>query len=164
MTISEISKKAKILKEKQNIQIIIIDYLQLIKRFDIHNSSEILKSLKNLAKELNIPIIVISKLDSSIELRLDKRPFLFDLENPGVMEYYADIVFFIYRDEFYNETKEDEKGLTEIIVAKNKDKPTGCCKLFFNKETVTFLNYDEKSRFLENQDNEYNPFDFDDMD
>ena len=162
MTISEIAKKAKALKEKQNIQIIIIDYLQLIKRFDEHNLSEILKSIKNIAKELNIPIIVTSKLDSNIELRLNKRPFLFDLRNTGVTEYYADIVFFIYRDEFYNESKKDDKGRTEIIIAKNKDKPIGCCKLFFNKETVTFLNYDDKSRFLEKQDKEYNSFD--DMD
>jgi replicative DNA helicase len=140
----EIRAKARRLKMDKNIGLIIIDYLQLMKtragaeRRDLE-ISEISRSLKALAKELEIPVLAISQLNRMLEQRNDKRPKLSDLRESGALEQDADVVAFIYRDEVYNQEENNpQKGMAEILLAKQRNGPTG-------KVTLTFL--DAYTRF-----------------
>ncbi|MFZ3046811.1 MAG: replicative DNA helicase [Desulfatirhabdiaceae bacterium] len=141
-----IRAKARRLKTKENLGLIVIDYLQLMKssvsaeRRDLE-ISEISRSLKSLAKELDIPIIALSQLNRKLEERSDKRPQLSDLRESGALEQDADIVAFIYRDEVYNrDEKNPNKGKAEIIVAKHRNGPTGVLNLAFLKSYTRFEN------------------------
>jgi replicative DNA helicase len=140
----EIRAKARRLKMDKNIGLVIIDYLQLMKsrsgaeRRDLE-ISEISRSLKALAKELDIPVLAISQLNRMLEQRNDKRPRLSDLRESGALEQDADVVAFIYRDEIYNPDENNpRKGTAEILLAKQRNGPTG-------KATLTFL--DAYTRF-----------------
>jgi replicative DNA helicase len=140
----EIRAKARRLKMDKNIGLIIIDYLQLMKsrsgaeRRDLE-ISEISRSLKALAKELELPVMALSQLNRMLEQRNDKRPKLSDLRESGALEQDADVVAFIYRDEVYNQEENNpQKGMAEIILAKQRNGPTG-------KVTLTFL--DAYTRF-----------------
>jgi len=140
----EIRAKARRLKMDKNIGLIIIDYLQLMKsrsgaeRRDLE-ISEISRSLKALAKELELPVVALSQLNRMLEQRNDKRPKLSDLRESGDLEQDADLVAFIYRDEVYNQEENNpQKGMAEIILAKQRNGPTG-------KVTLTFL--DAYTRF-----------------
>lgn len=148
INVFELRARARRLKAKENIQLIIIDYLQLMKgKGKAENRqqeiSEISASLKALAKELNIPIIAVSQLSRATEQRADKRPQLADLRESGSIEQDADIVLLLYREEFYNETEEN-KGIAEVIIAKQRNGPTGTVKLTFLKEYTRFENYTER--------------------
>jgi replicative DNA helicase len=133
----EIRAKARRLKMDKQLGLIIIDYLQLMKgrssaeRREIE-ISEISRSLKALAKELNIPVVALSQLNRKVEERQNKRPMLSDLRESGAIEQDADVIAFIYRDEVYN-TSEDNpnKGVAEVIVAKQRNGPTGSVQLAF---------------------------------
>ena len=142
----EIRAKARRLKMDKNIGLIIIDYLQLMhgrvaaERRDLE-ISEISRALKALAKELNLPVVALSQLNRMLEQRTDKRPRLSDLRESGALEQDADVVAFIYRDEVYN--KEDEnpnKGIAEIILAKQRNGPTGDVPLTFLTSYTRFEN------------------------
>ncbi len=133
VTVADISAKC---RRVDNLGLVIIDYLQLMQGsgYGKNNEnrvvvvSEISRSLKIMAKELNVPVICISQLSRAVEGRTDKRPILSDLRESGAIEQDADVVMFLYRDEYYNENTED-KGVAECIVAKNRHGETGTVKL-----------------------------------
>jgi len=145
-TVMDIRAKARRLKMDQGIGMIIIDYLQLMQgrasaeRRDLE-ISEISRSLKGLAKELDVPIIALSQLNRMLEQRADKRPMLSDLRESGALEQDADLVMFIYRDEIYNKDEGNpERGQAEIILAKHRNGPTGTAKLKFFGQYTRFDN------------------------
>lgn len=144
ITTIEIRAKARRLKKEHGLGLIIVDYLQLMRppikseRRDLE-IAEISKSLKALAKELNIPIIALSQLNRMLEQRSDKRPMLSDLRESGALEQDADIVAFIYRDEVYNKEEDNpNKGKAEIIVAKNRNGATGVAPMHFISSYTRF--------------------------
>ena len=138
MSLRSISRK---LKRENDIKLIIIDYLQLLEGTRRENRnleiSEISRSLKILAKELDIPIIALSQLSRSVESRQIKKPMLSDLRESGSLEQDADIVMFLYREDYYNPETEN-KNITDVIVAKNRNGPTGTIPVYFHKEYVRF--------------------------
>lgn len=164
LSISAIRTRARRLKRKHNLGILFIDYLQLIRASSSSSSdnrvleiSEITQGLKALAKELNIPIIALSQLSRAVEQREDKRPMLSDLRESGAIEQDADIVMFIYRDEYYLTRKEPAAdtlqhsewldklnqvhNLAEIVVAKHRNGPIGIVQLFYDGSFSRFGNY-----------------------
>jgi replicative DNA helicase len=147
ITVLEIRAKSRRLKMESDIGLIIIDYIQLMKgrasaeRRDLE-ISEISRSLKALAKELDIPVLALSQLNRKLEERSDKRPQLSDLRESGALEQDADIVAFIYRDELYNKDENNpNKGKAEIILAKQRNGPTGIATLTFLATYTRFENY-----------------------
>ncbi|MFR4520778.1 MAG: DnaB-like helicase C-terminal domain-containing protein, partial [Fusobacterium sp.] len=127
------------------LDMIVIDYLQLIKgtgRGDNRQQeiSDISRSLKGIARELDIPIIALSQLSRAPEQRADRRPMLSDLRESGAIEQDADMVVFLYRDDYYNEESE-EKGITEVIIGKQRNGPVGTVKLRFFHEITKFADY-----------------------
>ncbi|MBW2013778.1 MAG: replicative DNA helicase [Deltaproteobacteria bacterium] len=147
ITALEIRAKSRRLKMEKNIGLIIIDYLQLMKsriaaeRRDLE-ISEISRSLKALAKELDIPVVALSQLNRKLEERSDKRPQLADLRESGALEQDADVVAFLYRDELYNRDENNpNKGKAELIVSKQRNGPTGFTILTFLDTYTRFENY-----------------------
>jgi replicative DNA helicase len=146
LTTTELREKSKKLREEKGVEIIFVDYLQLLRtpyRFATRQEevAEISRNLKALAKELNIPVVALAQLSRQVEQRSDKRPRLVDLRESGQIEQNADLVLFIHRPEVYkkNPTPEEE-WLAEIIVAKQRQGPTGIVKLAFMKDTTAFKN------------------------
>ncbi len=151
ITVSEIRAKCRRLKQSKNLGLIVIDYLQLMTasgRTDNRQQeiAEMTRSLKILAKELDIPVIVLSQLSRASESRSDKRPLLSDLRESGAIEQDADIVMFLYRDEYYNKTS-DDKNVAECIIAKFRSGETGTVKLGWQGKYTKFLNLDPKSEY-----------------
>ncbi|MDR1075863.1 MAG: replicative DNA helicase [Xanthomonadaceae bacterium] len=137
--------KARRLKREHGLGLIVIDYLQLMQvpgnsENRATEISEISRSLKALAKELNVPVIALSQLNRSLETRTDKRPVMADLRESGAIEQDADLIVFIYRDEYYNKENSPDKGLAEIIIGKQRNGPTGSVKLKFFGEYTRFDN------------------------
>jgi replicative DNA helicase len=148
-SVLEIRAKARRLKAEKNVGMIIIDYLQLMSGPQRTESREreishISRSLKSLAKELNIPVIALSQLNRAVETRTDKRPQLSDLRESGSIEQDADVVIFLNRPEYYgiekDEHGESTAGVTEVIIGKQRNGPTGMIKLAFIKEYARFEN------------------------
>lgn len=146
VNVLEIRAIARRLKAAGKLDMIIIDYLQLIKGNSGKNDnrqqeiSEISRALKGIARELDIPIIALSQLSRATEQRADRRPMLSDLRESGAIEQDADMVMFLYRDDYYNEDSED-KGLTEVIIGKQRNGPVGTIKLRFFHEYTKFENF-----------------------
>jgi replicative DNA helicase len=137
--------KARRLKREHGLGLIVIDYLQLMavpgnSENRATEISEISRSLKGLAKELNVPVIALSQLNRSLETRADKRPVMADLRESGAIEQDADMIVFIYRDDYYNKENSPDKGLAEIIIGKQRNGPTGSFKLKFFGEYTRFDN------------------------
>jgi len=150
ITASEIRSKCRKLKLSKGLDLIIIDYLQLMsgsgkRRGDSRQQeiSDISRALKVMARELNIPVIALSQLSRAVEQRPDKRPMLSDLRESGAIEQDADIVMFLYRDEYYNPDTED-KGVAEIIIAKQRSGPTGKVKLAWLSNLTKFGNLEQE--------------------
>lgn len=144
LTVLELRAKARRLKAEHNIQLIVVDYLQLMsgpKGMESRQQeiSTISRSLKGLAKELEIPVIALSQLSRAVENRMDKRPQLSDLRESGAIEQDADIVMFLYRPELYSEDEEDD-GKAQVIVAKQRNGPTGQVDVTFIKRFMRFEN------------------------
>jgi replicative DNA helicase len=143
MTMMEIRAKARRLKQRHGLRLAVVDYMQLMtsnKRTESRQQevSEISRQMKLLAKELEIPVVAISQLNRGPEQRTDKRPMLADLRESGSIEQDADVVMFIYRDEYYNPEETDQQGLAEVIVAKHRNGPTDALKLSFLKRYAKF--------------------------
>ena len=150
--VSEIRAKCRRLKQEKGLGMIMIDYLQLIQGSgDGENRqqevSEISRSLKAIARELEVPVIALSQLSRGVEQRQDKRPMMSDIRESGSIEQDADIVAFLYRDDYYDKESEN-KNIIEIIIAKQRNGPTGTVELAFIKEFNKFVNlerrYDER--------------------
>lgn len=145
--INEIRAKCRRLAQEHGLGMILIDYLQLIQGSGRPGEnrqqevSEISRSLKGLARELKVPVIALSQLSRGVEQRQDKRPMMSDLRESGSIEQDADIVAFLYRDDYYNR-ESDNKNMIEIIIAKQRNGPTGTVTLAFRKEFNKFLNID----------------------
>ena len=146
LNIMELRAKARQLKAEKNIDVLFIDYIQLLNAPGRTESrqqeiSYISRSLKALAKELNIPVISLSQLSRAVESRTDHRPIMSDLRESGAIEQDADVVLFIYRKFVYSKSEEDE-GLGELIVAKHRNGPTGNVKVSFIDKYAQFTNLD----------------------
>ncbi|MCI9063245.1 MAG: replicative DNA helicase [Clostridia bacterium] len=146
ISIMDIRTRCRKLKMEKDIGLIIIDYIQLIQGSGSRRNgsreqeiAEISRSLKILAKELNVPIIALSQLSRAVEQRPDHRPMLSDLRESGSIEQDADIVMFLYRDDYYNQDSE-EKGITEVIISKHRGGSTGTVKLVWMGEYTKFAN------------------------
>jgi len=141
VSISDICAKARRLRSEQGVDLIILDYLQLVTREDgasrVQDVSQITRRLKALARELDVPIVALSQLSHSMESRVDHRPMLSDLRESGSIERDADIVVFIYREDKYEEDSE-KRGIAEIMVAKHRNGVVGSINLRFFDRTARF--------------------------
>jgi replicative DNA helicase len=151
LSIQDIRSKIKtIIFEQTQIGLIVIDYLQLMQnsKFKLENRvqelSQITRSLKNIAREFNVPIIALSQLSRNVENRVNKKPILSDLRESGSIEQDADLVLMLYRNKYYNSKAELERtpDLTDLIIAKQRNGPTGTIKLKFDEKRTKFLNID----------------------
>ncbi|ASS97858.1 MULTISPECIES: replicative DNA helicase [Geobacillus] len=147
--VSDIRAKCRRLKQESGLGMVVIDYLQLIQGSGRNREnrqqevSEISRSLKALARELEVPVIALSQLSRSVEQRQDKRPMMSDLRESGSIEQDADIVAFLYRDDYYNKDSEN-KNIIEIIIAKQRNGPVGTVQLAFIKEYNKFVNLERR--------------------
>ena len=148
LTVQQMGGKARRLMMEHGLDLLIIDYLQLMQgRSDSESRqqeiSDISRSLKALAKELQIPVVALSQLSRAVENRTDKKPVLSDLRESGAIEQDADVVIFIYRDEVYNPETE-EKGIADILVRKHRNGPTGDRQLFFHDRYAKFADLETR--------------------
>ena len=147
ITIMEMRSKARRLQAEGGLDLVVIDYLQLMQGTSGRNStdnrqqevSEISRGLKALARELNVPVLALSQLSRSVEARQVKKPMLSDLRESGSLEQDADIVMFLYRDDYYKGAEEAPTHITELIVAKHRNGPVGRVNLFFKNECTKFI-------------------------
>jgi replicative DNA helicase len=148
---SELTSRARRLHREHGLGLVVVDYLQLMQVPGTRENrateiSEISRSLKSLAKELNVPVIALSQLNRALEQRSDKRPMMADLRESGAIEQDADLIGFIYRDEYYNKDSAD-KGLAELIIAKQRNGPTGTIKLVFDGRHTRFNDYSPETDY-----------------
>ncbi len=152
ITVLEMRSKARRLKIEHNLQLIIIDYLQLMQgnsgsgRSENRQQeiSEISRSLKALARELHVPVVALSQLSRSVESRQVKKPMLSDLRESGSLEQDADIVAFLYREDYYDPETEN-KNITEVIIAKHRNGPVDSIQLFFHKQWTKFVDLSKQT-------------------
>ncbi len=153
LTISDVRSRCRRLKSTVGLSAIFIDYLQLVRPGVLARNvnrneelSEICRSLKITAKDLGVPVIALAQLNRGVEMRSEKRPMLADLRDSGSLEQEADVVAFLYREGYYN-AETPEPDLTEFIIAKHRNGPTGAVKLRFQREYTLFLPYGDESHF-----------------
>lgn len=148
ISVMEIRAKCRKMKLEKNIGMVVIDYIQLVQGSNRKGGSreqeisEISRSLKILAKEINVPVIALSQLSRSVEQRPDHRPMLSDLRESGAIEQDADIVMFLYRDDYYNPDSE-KKNIAEVILAKHRAGSTGTVELLWLGNYTKFANLDK---------------------
>ncbi len=145
ISVMEMRGKARRIKAEFGLGLVIIDYMQLMQNLSRRHEnrqqeiSDISRSLKSLARELEVPVVALSQLSRAVEQRQDKRPMLSDLRESGAIEQDADVVAFIYRDDYYN-AESEKPNIAEIIIAKQRNGPTGLVELYFHKEYSRFDN------------------------
>ena len=152
LTIREMRAKVRRLKAEGGVDLIVIDYLQLMQAPSVRNNgenrqrevSEISRGLKALARELNVPVLALSQLSRSVETRQVKKPMLSDLRESGSLEQDADIVMFLYREDYYKNKDSSPTHLTELIIAKHRNGPTGKVDLFFKNDCTRFISLNDK--------------------
>ena len=130
---------------QKGLDVLVIDYIQLMSgnrpgENRATEVSEISRSIKSLAKELQVPIVALSQLSRKVEERTDKRPMMSDLRESGAIEQDADVILMMYRDEYYNKDSQDNKGMAEVIIGKQRNGPTGTVRLAFLGEYTRFEN------------------------
>lgn len=165
ISVLQLRTKCRRLQSERGLDMVFVDYLQLMRSETrsenrVQEVSYISRSLKGLARELDIPLMTASQLSRSVEQRADKRPVLSDLRDSGALEQDADIVMFIYRDELYNEDTETP-NIADIIIAKHRSGPTGTVQLFFNKRLTKFL--DAATRISTSYDGTVEPPPFEEL-
>lgn len=149
ISISELRSKCRKYKMEHNLSVVIIDYLQLMSAGDKapdsrqQQISDISRSLKALARELSVPVLALSQLSRAVEQRPDHRPMLSDLRESGAIEQDADVVMFLYRDDYYNKDT-DRPNVAEVIIAKQRNGPVGTIELAWKAELTKFLNLDHR--------------------
>ena len=155
LNISELRTKTRRLNYKQKVDLIVVDYLQLMRGVRnnggdnrVQEISEISRGLKLLAKELNIPVIALSQLSRQTETRENKHPALVDLRDSGSIEQDADVVAFLYRDEYYHPENDAKKGILEVQIKKHRNGPVGKVELYFNKEIQRYLTLEKGEELL----------------
>jgi replicative DNA helicase len=150
LTLLEMRSKARRLKADNDVRLIIVDYLQLMRSPEysdnrVQEISDISRSLKGLAKELGVPVVALSQLSRASEQRGgERKPILSDLRDSGAIEQDADVVMFIHRPEYYDREDESKRGLAEIMLAKHRNGPTGDVHLRFNREYTRFDNLTQR--------------------
>lgn len=149
LTVMELRARSRMLVSNYGVKLIIIDYLQLMQSGTNYKENRVLeitdisRNLKSLARELKIPVLAVSQLSREVEKRPDKRPILADLRESGAIEQDADLVMFIYRDEYYERENSKSPGIAEVLISKHRNGPTGKIELKFSKEYALFLNLDK---------------------
>lgn len=142
LSLIEMRSKVRRLKHESGIDLVVLDYLQLMQGTRTENRqqeiSEISRNLKSMARELDVPILALSQLSRNVEMRAEKKPQLSDLRESGSLEQDADIVMFLYRNEYYNRDDAESQNIAEVIFAKNRNGPTTSINLQFNKEIMRF--------------------------
>lgn len=141
LNVAAMRMKLRRLKQEHGLDLIVVDYLQLMHgngENRVQEISGISRGLKSLAKEFDVPVLALSQLSRQVEMRAEKRPQLSDLRDSGSLEQDADIVMFLYREEYYNRDEEENANTAELIIAKNRNGATGAVRLFFEKETMLF--------------------------
>ncbi len=156
ISVLEMRAKARRLKMEHGLSLVIVDYLQLMRgksAFERREQeiSDISRSLKALAKELELPVVALSQLNRGVEQRTDKRPSLADLRESGALEQDADVIVFLYRDEVYNRKSLDNKGMAEIIIAKQRNGPTATVNLAFIASCTRFTDYTDRAYDVEEE-------------
>jgi len=159
ITVGEIRSKCRRLASSENgLGLVVIDYLQLISGGGKYGAnrqqevSDISRALKTMAMELKVPVIALSQLSRSVESREDKRPLMSDLRESGSIEQDADIVAFLYRDDYYNkEAKPDNTSVSQFIIGKHRSGPTATIELLFKKDTSSFLSYRKEEQKAEGE-------------
>ena len=152
LTIQEMRAKVRRLKAESGVDLIVIDYLQLMQAPSVRNNgenrqrevSDISRGLKAMARELNVPVLALSQLSRSVETRQVKKPMLSDLRESGSLEQDADLVMFLYREDYYKNKDTSPTHLTELIVAKHRNGPTGKVDLFFKNDCTRFISLNDK--------------------
>jgi replicative DNA helicase len=151
LSIAEMRNKCRRMHQQMGIKMAIVDYLQLMRGPDgidnkVHEVGEISRGLKGIARELNIPVIALSQLNRGVESRNDKRPMLSDLRESGAIEQDADVIAFLYREEYYlrDATPEDKLGIAELIVAKHRNGPTGTVEMRFFSNFTRFADLEKQ--------------------
>lgn len=143
----EVRTKARRLQAETDLALIVVDYLQLMEGRNQENRvqevSEISRSLKILARELNVPVLALSQLSRNVENRPDKVPVLADLRESGSIEQDADVVMFIYREDMYKGKDSRRPNIAEIHIRKHRNGPTGAIDLFFDQDRTSFKNLDK---------------------
>ena len=150
LNISEVRTKTRRLNYRHKVDLVVVDYLQLMRGVNnnygenrVQEISEISRGLKLLAKELNIPVIALSQLSRQTESRDNKHPVLADLRDSGSIEQDADVVAFLYREEYYQPDNDEKKGVLEVQIKKHRNGPVGKVELYFNKEIQRYLTLDK---------------------
>ncbi|MBV9408411.1 MAG: DnaB-like helicase C-terminal domain-containing protein, partial [Candidatus Eremiobacteraeota bacterium] len=154
VTVTEIRSRLRRLKSAHGLACVFIDYLQLVRPATLgkvvnrnEELSDICRTLKATAKDLEIPVIALAQLNRAVETRADKRPLLSDLRDSGAIEQEADIVTFLYRDVYYNKETSPEPDATELIIAKHRNGKVGTIKLRFQPEHTLFVPYGDESHY-----------------